>query len=689
MPASDLASFAYQVVRFCWVCIGLMVLSLVHGRALFEAIWAAVVTVIRLLHLLITVRRHSLIYTGKYFSIADQFEQRCDKNPSQVIFVDASEGGKETTMADLDELANQVAHWGMGVGFHVSGSDCVALMMENRSEFVSFWYGMAKIGVPVALINTGSVGIALTHSVQKALEGNQGPKILVTTRTLYGGIDATAQTTLESQGIQILVWEDLDGSSSPIARQTKSRPSHAVRAHVRESDVLLYIYTSGTTGLPKASKISHTRYIVASSPFRCLCALTPQDRIYTPLPLYHSSAVLMGVGSAIYSGCTMVIRRKFSVRSFTTDCLKYNISVVQYIGELCRYLKDASPHEEDNLLSIRMAFGNGLRPDVWLGFKKRYGVASICEFYAATEGNMATFCIDKPGAVGFVPRFASFIYPVKIVRSDVESGLPIRDPVTGLCSLCGPNEPGLVLGEINDRRSDRRFDGYTDKQASNKKILRDVFKKGDKFFNSGDVLSQDAIGYFYWCDRTGDTLRWKGENVSCSEVENALSLIPNVEEVAVYPVEVPGHDGKACMAALVLEPDATVEEIKEDSCSERDVRPAQRKTRSSCSLDTDGTARIFSSNDWVVFDATVKSQLPPAARPLFIRFTREIGKTETFKLKKGPLKAAGFDPKELPPSDSSYLLGVRTSDASSNGSPRPRLIDEVLYGELKKGKITL
>ncbi len=676
-----------------------MVLFVTHARAMADMMWAAILTVLRLLKLLLKVRKHSLLYSGgKYFSIADKFEKCCSQRPDQVIFVDASEDGKETTLNDLDELANQVAHWGMSVGLHVSSSDSVALMMENRSEFVSFWYGMAKIGVPVALINTGSVGLALTHSVIKALENNEGVKMLVTTRELYDGIHRDAEITLLEHGIKVLVWEDLfcAGGQSAIGSQAKTRPSGAVRSHVKESDALLYIYTSGTTGLPKAGKISHSRYFVASTPFTCMCALTSSDRIYTPLPLYHSSAVMMGVGSALWSGATMVIRRKFSVKKFTADCLAYKVTVVQYIGELCRYLKDAPELPEDDLLSIRMAFGNGLRPDVWLGFKKRYGVRSICEFYASTEGNLATFCIDRPGALGFVPRFANFVYPVRLVKADVDSGLPLRDPVTGFCIPCRVNEPGLVLGEINERRSDRRFDGYSDQEATNKKIMRNVFKKHDKYFNSGDMLTQDAIGYFYWCDRTGDTLRWKGENVSCSEVENALALVPCVKEVAVYPVEVPHHDGKGCMAAVVLhvqqKPDGAGREEEKEELALSDS--ASRFHEASLSTPPSARARVFTSAEWLMFDSVCTSQLPPAARPVFIRFTAEIGKTETFKLKKGPLKKQGF---QLPSSlisqgDCVYVVSKKRASNSSLASldcAWYSQVDEALLDELRAGAVQL
>lgn len=208
----------------------------------------------------------------------------------------------------------------------------------------------------------------------------------------------------------------------------------------------------------------------------------------------------------------MVLRRKFSARAFSTDCVKYNCNIVQYIGELCRYLVNAAPNKDDERLNIDFAFGNGIRPEVWEKFQERYHIKHIVEIYASTEGNFALFnSCDRIGALGFVPRIFDFIYPIKIVKMDPEKkDSPLRDS-KGHVIPCSPNEVGLMIGEIDNRRVDRRFDGYTDKEATNKKIIKNAFRDGDLYFNTGDLLSRDNIGFFYWSDRTGDTFRWKGE----------------------------------------------------------------------------------------------------------------------------------------------------------------------------------
>lgn len=221
---------------------------------------------------------------------------------------------------------------------------------------------------------------------------------------------------------------------------------------------------------------------------------------------------MLGVGGALSTGACMILRKKFSARQFSSDCVKYKCNSAQYIGELCRYLINAPPSADDAKLRLDYAFGNGLRPDVWTKFQKRYNVKHIVEFYASTEGNFALFnATDHVGALGFVPRIVDFLYPVKIVKMDPErNDMPYRN-AQGLCEFAKPDEVGLLIGVIDNKRVDRRFDGYTDSAATDKKVIRNAFKEGDCFFNSGDLVRRDIYGWFYWSDRTGDTFRWKGE----------------------------------------------------------------------------------------------------------------------------------------------------------------------------------
>lgn len=238
-----------------------------------------------------------------------------------------------------------------------------------------------------------------------------------------------------------------------------------------------------------------------------------------------------------------------------------------------------------------------MRPEVWPIFQKRFRVQRILEFYASTEGNLALFnSCDHEGALGFIPRFADILYPVSILRVDEhDKTIPYRD-ANGRCQVCKPNEVGLLVASINNKRIDRRFDGYTDSAATSKKILYDVFKSGDVYFNTGDLLYRDSVGYFFWSDRTGDTFRWKGENVSTTEVAQVLASIKGVSDACVYGVEILNCDGKAGMATITLSDSSNI-----------------------------------SNFDWNNLANELSLHLPTYARPLFIRVQKEIKVTSTFK----------------------------------------------------------
>lgn len=352
---------------------------------------------------------------------------------------------------------------------------------------------------------------------------------------------------------------------------------------------------------------------LSTIPYRVLCSLTSKDKIYAVLPLYHSGGGMLGVGAALMSGATMVLRKKFSASNFTSDCLKYQCTSFQYIGELCRYLVAIPPNDRDKTLkSIKTAYGNGMRPDVWEVFQKRYNIEHIVEFYGATEGNASLFnCFDKVGALGHIPPLLDAVYPLRILRTDPEDRTkPLRDPITGRCVACGAGEVGLLVSQIF---SNRKFEGYTDEKATNDKILKGVFKEGDAFFNTGDLLSRDAAGYYFWSDRIGDTFRWKGENVATTEVAEVLSVCAGIKDVTVYGVSVAGCDGRAGMAAIAIHTDPPVD---------RGVMLADIVKQT-------------------------KTHLPAYSRPLFLRVKvngEPLETTSTFKHVKGALTTEGFNP---------------------------------------------
>jgi fatty-acyl-CoA synthase len=361
--------------------------------------------------------------------------------------------------------------------------------------------------------------------------------------------------------------------------------------------------------------------------------------MYDCLPMYHSVGGVVATGAMLVTGGSVVIRDKFSARQFWDDVVRQDCTLVQYIGELCRYLANAPPHPLETRHRLRLACGNGLRPDVWERFKSRFAIPQILEFYAATEGNLSLYNAEqKPGAIGRVPPFLAHRFPAAIVKSDLASGEPLRNE-KGFCIPCAHDEAGEALGRIETRNPGSRFDGYTDARASEKKILRDVFKLGDAWFRTGDLMRKDQQGYFYFVDRIGDTFRWKGENVATSEVREAIARCPGVVDAEVYGVAVPATDGRAGMAALVV--------------TEGFDLDALRRHVAAC--------------------------LPGYARPVFLRICAELATTTTFKHKKDELVRAGCDP-------------AATTDAIWFNDPQRQAfvpMDPALYARIQGGHVRL
>ncbi|MBK8837988.1 MAG: long-chain-acyl-CoA synthetase [Hyphomonadaceae bacterium] len=381
------------------------------------------------------------------------------------------------------------------------------------------------------------------------------------------------------------------------------RPNKSVRAGVKGGEVALYIYTSGTTGLPKAAKISHVRARGLMRVFKDATEAHANDRILLTLPLYHATGGMCGVGTALNAGACIILRRKFSASHFWQEAIDNNATMLVYIGELGRYLMNQPASALEKKHKIKKGFGNGLRADVWAQFVERTGISHLVEFYGSTEGNVNFFNLDgKIGAVGRIPRLLRARLPARILKFDVETEEPVRGP-DGLCIEAAPDEPGEAVGPITHEPR-QRFDGYNDEAQSKKKLLRDVFVKGDLWFRTGDLMKMDADGYVYFVDRVGDTFRWKGENVSTSEVEIAASSMTGVKHAIVYGVSVPGHDGRAGMAALTPR---------------------------------DGI-------DLVGLYSHLAAQLPAYARPVFLRLQGEVETTGTLKYRKVDLVDEGFDP---------------------------------------------
>jgi fatty-acyl-CoA synthase len=505
------------------------------------------------------------------------------------------------TYRELDARANQYARWALAQG--LGRGEVVCLLMPNRPEYLAIWLGITRAGGAVALLNTNLTGPSLAHCIDLV-----SPKHVIVASALAPAL-AGAERLLKSQpttwahGERVGVLPRIDLA---VAKLDDGPLAAAERRPLTIEDDALFIYTSGTTGMPKAARINHYRLMLASVGFAGVMGARASDRMYDCLPMYHTTGGVVATGALLVKGGSVVIRETFSASTFWDDVAQHGCTIFQYVGELCRYLLHAPRQPGEEAHRLRLACGNGLRPDIWSAFQKRFRIPRIIEFYAATEGNVTLFNFEgRPGAIGRLPRLLDRRFPVRIVKFDVARDAPVRN-ARGFCILCGPDEAGEAIGQIvNDpMMPSNRFEGYADAADSERKILRDVFAPGDAWFRTGDLMRRDKRGYFYFVDRIGDTFRWKGENVSTAEVAETICRLPGIRDASVYGVAVPGHEGRAGMAAVVVD-DAV---------------------------------------DLAALRADVHALLPGYARPVFLRVRREIELTMTFKQKKIDLAAQGFDP---------------------------------------------
>ena len=516
----------------------------------------------------------------------------------------------EMSFAGLSARANRYARFGLSVG--LEPGDAVALMMNNCAEYVAVWLGLTRIGVVVALVNSQLGGDALGHSIKVA-----NPKLLIAGADLAPRVGAVRGKL--TAGIACFVHGDSADQFTPLAPILDALPGDVLEPGEREPPPLdaiaLYIYTSGTTGLSKAAKVSHYRLLQWSQWFAGLLDTTAQDRMYNCLPLYHSVGGVVATFAPLLNGGAVVIRQRFSASDFWRDVCAERCTLFQYIGELCRYLVNSPYQAKETEHTLRIACGNGLRPEVWGVFQERFRIPRILEYYASTEGNFSLYnCEGQIGAIGRIPPFLASRLPVALLRFDVDAGEPWRN-AEGRCERCEANEVGEAVGLIPADAAQRggRFEGYADPQASARKVLHGVFKEGDAWYRTGDLMRRDERGFFYFVDRVGETFRWKGENVSTADVLTALTAARGVLEGVVYGVAVPGADGRAGMAALVVSPEFDLAE----------------------------------------FRSSITLSLPAFARPVFLRLIATLDATGTFKPRKQDLAAAGFDPSRV--SDPLYV----------------------------------
>lgn len=520
-----------------------------------------------------------LAQPGSKKSIGTVFAERAARYGDRIFL---RFGDQQLTYRDANAAANRYAAVLAARG--VGHGDVVAIMLRNSPNAVLAMLAAVKCGAVAGMLNYHQRGEVLAHSL-----GLLEAKVLIAETDLVSAVAECGG----AGGTQTLTVEDLERFAVSAAA-TNPASASAVQAR----DTAFYIFTSGTTGFPKASVMTHLRWLKALAAFGGIgLRLKSSDTLYCCLPLYHNNALTVALSSVINSGATLALGKSFSASKFWDEVIANEATAFVYIGEICRYLLNQPPKPTDRTHKVRVIAGNGLRPEIWDEFTKRFGIPRVCEFYASSEGNTAFINIfNVPRTTGIFPM------PVAYVEYDPDTGQPLRDD-TGRVRRVPAGRPGLLLSPVNRLQP---FDGYTDQESTEKKLVRNAFREGDCWFNSGDVMSPQGLGHAAFVDRLGDTFRWKGENVATTQVEAALASDESVEDCTVFGVEVPRTGGRAGMAAV--------------------------KLRDGTEFDGQSVARA------------VYEQLPGYALPLFVRVVESIEQTTTFKSRKVELREQAYGP---------------------------------------------
>jgi fatty-acyl-CoA synthase len=509
-------------------------------------------------------------------SIGKVFQDRAARHGERIFI---RFGDEKITYREANETANRYA--AVLADHGVRRGNVVGIMLRNSPDAVLMMLAAVKSGAVAGMLNYNQRGEVLAHSL-----GLLNATVVIAESDLVEPIvDSGAEVA------DLLTIEN-------VAKLAEGKPvgNPPSAAQVQAKDPAFYIFTSGTTGHPKASVMTHHRWLRALAAFGGLgLRLKGDDTLYCPLPLYHNNALTVALSSVINAGGTLALGRSFSASRFWDEVRQMEATAFIYIGELCRYLLNQPAKDTDRAHKVRVIAGNGLRPEIWDEFTRRFGIGRVAEFYAASEGNTAFINIfNIPKSTGINPL------PLAYVEYDSETGEPVRG-ADGRLRKVPSGQPGLLISPVTKLAP---FDGYTDAAASEKKLVRNAFKEGDVWFNTGDVMSPQGMGHAAFADRLGDTFRWKGENVATTQVEAALGAVPSVEECTVFGVEVPDTGGRAGMAAVKLRDGA----------------------------EFDGNALA----------ADLYRSLPGYAVPLFIRIVQSLETTSTFKSRKVELRNQAY-----------------------------------------------
>ncbi len=629
-------------------------------------------------------------------------QARLEKTDRINVFYSLEEFAKSAKTRDLPFLVYEGTTWSFQQTYDtvlgyaawlqsqgVRSKDIVALDFMNCPQFVFLWLALWSLGAVPAFINYNLTGKPLIHSIRVStarllivdpeIKSALTPEVEaeITSRTFLSSTTNSSSSSSSSSSSKNNNNSSRNSSSnsssipkptsrlkivhftsdlqSSLTHQPAYRAPDSARSKTLPRDLAILIYTSGTTGLPKPAICSWNKLHIGGAYVASWMGLRPAtskmpDRFYCSMPLYHSSGSVLGLTNCLMNGTTFVLGHRFSPSKTWKEIRDSDATVLQYVGETCRYLLSAPPEPDpdiptknlDQKHKIRIAFGNGLRPDVWDRFKRRFGIATVAEFYAATEGTSGAWNYSSnsfaAGAVGRTGLIVGMLVgkEICIVQLDYESEMPSRDPKTGLCVVLPRGKSGELLCALNPRDIKDTFQGYFgDESASQKKVLRDVVSKGDAWFRTGDVMRWDAEGRWWFVDRIGDTYRWKGENVSTAEVSEVIGLFNSaaagkavvMEEVNVYGVKIPGleMDGRAGCAAMVLRKNDHNHNHNHNQTQKSELSNKEKET-----LMADLASYLTNS-------------LPKYSVPIFIRLVCQMARTGNMKQQKHVLRGEGVD----------------------------------------------
>ncbi|MCJ1412886.1 hypothetical protein MMC19_006986 [Ptychographa xylographoides] len=575
-----------------------------------------------------TARAQKTDRVNRFYALEDHAQSRSTANHPFIVYE-----GKSYTYKETYNIVLKYAAW-LKTEYSIAPKEIVALDFMNSPKFVFIWLAIWSLGANPALINYNLTSEPLLHCVRTSTA-----RIIFFDDEIEHNFSDSVRSALQSSdfrdGKGPVEMVRLDAAMERVVMSTDGiREPDSSRAGADNHQMAILIYTSGTTGNPKPAIIPWVRTCTGGDILHNWMGLKKSDRFYTCMPLYHSTATILGLLPCLHIGSTLILGHKFSNKTFWPEVRGMDATIIQYVGETCRYLLTAPPQTDpttgedlDKKNNVRIAFGNGLRPDVWQKFKDRFEIDTIAEFYGATEGASASWNFSSNefsrGAIGRFGTLGRLLMKKKqaIVELDWETETARRDPENSdFCTKVQLGSPGELLYAVDPAAIHINYQGYfNNEKATSSKIMRDVFTKGDAWFRTGDVARFDSEGRLWFSDRIGDTFRWKSENVSTNEVAEVVGHHPAIVDANVYGVELPNHDGRAGAIAVVFN------------------RPADQNLMDSLA-------------------AHAHEKLPRYAVPLFLRVTKEAQATGNNKQQKHVLKKEGVDPDKVHVEDRLFWL---------------------------------